>query len=310
MRKTQLSVVAFLTTVLLLALTLTASAASLPDQIDLPVGFQPEGIADGRGATFYTGSLVDGAVLRGNFRTGETSELVAGQEGMVSVGMDYDRRSGALFVAGGATGLLRVFDGASGELLETYTLSETGSFINDVIVTRQAAYATNSNEAVFYRLPLGTGGSLPAPDEVETVALSGDWQQVEGFNANGIEAPLGGKWLVLVNSTVGSLYRVDPESGEAVEVDLGSESVSNGDGLLIHKGRLYVVRNMLNEIAVIEPIAEDLTAGEVVDTLTHPDFDVPTTIAAYKGALYAVNAKFGNPTPAEAPYEILRVPLP
>lgn len=310
MRKKTLLVVLFLTAVLLLALTASASGENdRPDLIELPIGFQPEGITAGEGSTFYTGSLADGRVLRGDFLTGETDVLVAGEAGMVSVGMDYDPRSGALFVAGGPTGLLRVFDGSSGELLEAYTLSQAGSFINDVVVTEEAAFATNSNEAVYYRLPLGEDGSLPIPEEVEIVHLSGDWQQVEGFNANGIEATSGGEWLVLVHSSLGSLFRVDPDTGKAVEIDLGGESVSNGDGLLIRGVRLYVVRNQLNEIVVVTPKSADLTSGEVIDVLTHPDFDVPTTIAAFDSSLYAVNAKFGNPAPAEAEFEIVRVAL-
>ena len=37
----------------------------LPDRIDLPDGFQPEGI-ESRGPWLYAGSLVDGAIWRGN----------------------------------------------------------------------------------------------------------------------------------------------------------------------------------------------------------------------------------------------------
>ncbi len=130
----------------------------------------------------------DGAILRGDLLTGETSILVAGQAGMVTVGLSFDDRSGYLFAAGGPTGMARVFDGDTGELLATYPLASPGIFINDVIVTREAAYFTNSNQALYYRVPLGPGGSLPDPSDVQTLTLSGEWVQVAGFNANGIEA--------------------------------------------------------------------------------------------------------------------------
>ena len=39
------------------------------------------------------------------------------------------------------------------------------------------------------------------------------------------------------------------------------------------------------------------TAGRLVETLTSPDFDVPTTVAAYKGSLYLPNARFGIESP-------------
>jgi hypothetical protein len=62
----------------------------------------------------------------------------------------------------------------------------------------------------------------------------------------------------------------------------------------------------LNEIAVVK-LNRSLDRGRVVTTLTDPDFDVPTTIALQDGRLYAVNARFGNPDPASARYDIVRV---
>ena len=41
-----------------------------PQVISLPNGFRPEGISAGRGTSFYVGSLVDGAIYRGDVRTG------------------------------------------------------------------------------------------------------------------------------------------------------------------------------------------------------------------------------------------------
>jgi len=308
MRKIKQSVVLALAALLLIMMPVSANASTFPEIIDLPLGFRPEGIAVGRGSTFFTGSLADGRVLRGDLRTGEIEVLVAGQTGMLSVGMTYDRRSDALFVAGGPNGMARVFDASTGELLESYQLAALGNFINDVIVTDQAAFFTNSSAAVLYRLPLGPQGSLPAADGFEILPLSGEWSQVAGFNANGIEATADGQWLVVVNSTVGKLYRVDPWTGAAVEIDLGGESVSSGDGLLFHGSLLYVLRNSLNELVTID-LAEDLTSGVVVDRSGNPNFNVPTTLAAFGDALFAVNAKFSTPPIPSTPYEIVRVEL-
>src|SRR5664279_1068714 len=47
-----------------------------PQIISLPNGFQPEGISAGRGTSFYVGSLVDGAIYRGDVRTGAGSVLI------------------------------------------------------------------------------------------------------------------------------------------------------------------------------------------------------------------------------------------
>jgi outer membrane protein assembly factor BamB len=308
MQKSKLTPLFILILVIALAVPITvlASGHTYPDIISLPDGFRPEGIAVGKGHTFYTGSLANGAIYRGDLRTGEGGILVAGQEGRVAVGMNFDERSNNLFVAGGGNGEAYVYNGSTGEELVVYTLSP--GFINDVIVTRQAAYFTNSFAGEFYRLPLGPQGALPDQADVQTIPLSGDWVQDSGFNANGIEASANGKDLIIVNTSRGELYKVDPRSGHAMLIDLGGADVLTGDGLVLRGASLFVVQNRLNQIAEIA-LAPDWGSGEVVELLTNPSFDVPTTAAAFGNALYAVNARFGTlPTP-DTTYDAVRVPL-
>ncbi len=298
---------------LLLALALPGVAAAqapvFPDLIQLPVGFAPEGIAVGRGTSFYTGSLADGSVYGGDLRTGEGAILVSPQAGRIAVGMKVDTRTNYLFVAGGTGGEAYVYDAATGAEVAVIPLGLPGaSFINDVVVTRDAAYFTNSFAPYFYRVRLGPGGALPDPVVAEPVMLTGQWMQVPGafvFNSNGIAATPNGKRLIIVNSATGKLYRVDPANGGADEIDLGGEVMTNGDGILLHGKTLYVVQNRLNRIAVIG-IAPDYASGSVDRYITNPNFDVPTTIAEYGKFLYAVNAKFGTPAPG-TPYEVVQV---
>jgi len=96
---------------------------------------------------------------------------------------------------------------------------------------------------------------------------------------------------------------VDPATGIADEIELGGASVTNGDGLLREGNTLYVVRNQRNEIAAFK-LAKDLGSAELVQTITSPDFAVPTTVASFGKALYAVNARFGLPP---GPFTIVRV---
>ena len=143
---------------------------------------------------------------------------------------------------------------------------------------------------------------------VETIPLGGDYQFTPGaFNANGIAATRNGKTLIIVNSTEGALYNVDPTSGVATRIDLGTGSVPFGDGILLEGKTLYVVQNQLNQIAVIE-LNSHLTTGTIVKTLTNPSFDIPTTIARFGNALYAVNARFTTPPTPETTYNVVRVP--
>lgn len=290
-----------------LILAIPAAAKAFPDIIPLPIAFQPEGIAVGHGHTFYAGSLADGAIWVGDLRSGESEELVAGVAGRVSVGMSFDARSGYLFVGGGPNAVGRVYDTATGALLAEYPMTggASGDFINDVIVTRQAAYFTNSFAALIYRVPLGPGGSLPDAADVESITLGGDWMQGAGFNANGIVATPNGKTLIVVNSTAQAIYQVDPDSGEAVQIDLGGEALPNGDGLVLQGKTLFVVQNLNNQIGVIS-LSPNLSSGTVGEPITHPQFDVPTTAAAFGDSLYVVNAKFGT-DPMGTPYEIVKV---
>ncbi|HEX6230808.1 MAG TPA: superoxide dismutase [Actinomycetota bacterium] len=291
-----------------LALTVSGSALPFPDVVPLPTGFQPEGIAIGRGTTFFVGSIPTGAVYRGDLRTGEGEVLVQEQAGRMAIGMKVDRRA-RLFVAGGGTGQAYVYDASTGEELAVYQLAPGApTFINDVVLTRDAAWFTDSFRPVLYRVPIGRGGALADPADVEELTLSGDYAHVDGeFNLNGIEAARGGRTLVVVQSVTGQLFAVDPGTGSTDEVELAGGDVSFGDGMLLDGGStLYVVQNQLSRIAVVD-LARDLSSGAVVDHLTDPDLDVPTTIADFGPALYAVNARFGNPDPANADYSVARL---
>ena len=66
-------------TVLVTASALAAQTA-FPGRIDLPDGFQPEGIAT-TGEQFFVGSIPTGAVYRGSLRTGNGAVLVPPQAG-------------------------------------------------------------------------------------------------------------------------------------------------------------------------------------------------------------------------------------
>lgn len=281
--------------------------AAFPDLIPLPDEWQPEGIVSGRGTRFYAGSLAGAGLYAGDFRTG-AGEVLAASAGLPIVGLAYDARSDHVFAAGGPTGEARVYDGTTGALLETWPLAAPGgSFINDAIVTRNAAYFTDSFNAVLYRIPLGPGGELPGPTAAEAIALGGNWIQVAGFNANGIEATPDGRTLIVVHSVLGNLYTVDPESGLAMQIDLGGDGeVVSGDGILLDGRTLYVVQNFLNQIAVVE-LGANLASGSLTHTITDTALDVPTTIAEHGSRLYAVNARFGTP-PAGASYDIVGVP--
>jgi hypothetical protein len=76
--------------------------------------------------------------------------------------------------------------------------------------------------------------------------------------------------------------------------------------LLVRGRTLYVVQNQDNQVAVFKLNAAG-TAGQLVDTLTSDDFDIPTTVAAFGNSLYLPNARFNTPPTPDTPYWITRI---
>jgi hypothetical protein len=219
--------------------------------------------------------------------------------------MTTDSAGKRLYVAGGPTGQAYLYDARTGADLAVLDLTTPGTFVNDVVVTQQAAYFTDSFRPVIYRVPLGPDG-LPA-GSVETIAVTGDFQFVPGvFNLNGIDATPNGDRLIAVSTALGQLYTINPKTGVATTIDLGGDSVVNGDGILLDGKIVYVVQNQFNQIAVVQ-LSPDLTSGSVVSQMTDPALRVPTGIDEFGNKLYVVNAHFGTPPTPNTAYEVVQL---
>jgi sugar lactone lactonase YvrE len=296
---------------MLTCLTLAACSGNYPayppDLISLPNAFQPEGIA-ARGNFIYVGSIPTGAVYRADITTGTGSVLVPAQAGRAAIGLKVDGR-GRIFVAGGGTGQAFVYDAATGQNLATYTLTQaTPTFVNDVALTSDAAWFTDSRNPVLYRVPIPADGSVAGQGTVSTLTLSGDFQQVAGVNnLNGIAAA--GQLLIAVQSNTGFLFTVEPATGVTRKINLGAETVVNGDGILLEGQTLFVFQNRLNQLAVID-LSPDFATGTVRTRLTNPSFDVPTTLTAAGTSLYGVNARFGVQVTPDTPFTVVRFNRP
>ena len=184
---------AILALALLMSLSpVAASAHDFVDRIDLPDGLRPEGITtDGR--FLYSGSLADGALLRANPRTGNTRIIEAGRQGRVAVGIDYDRRRDVLWVAGGGTNRIRAHDADTGRRLAGYNFpSATPRFINDLVVTRRAVYATDSFNQELLVVPLRLGDRLPGPRAATTRPLRGISSTRTASTSTASSSPVGG----------------------------------------------------------------------------------------------------------------------
>ncbi|MET9553439.1 superoxide dismutase [Streptomyces sp. NPDC006645] len=278
---------------------------SWPTDFPLPNGFRPEGIAIGSGPYAYMGSLADGSIRRADLRTGEGRTVLAGATGGAATGLKLDR-DGLLYISGGVSGSIRVLDTRTNRLTASYQPTTAG-FVNDVILYGDRAWFTNSHAPVLYTVPRGrrrVGGAL------REVPLGGEWEQAPtGISANGIETTPDGRALIIVNSPIGKLFRVDPKTGHATLITLkGATDVINGDGLLRVGDTLYVVQNRLNLITVFDLDRRARTAT-LRRSITDPRFDVPTTAARLGNRLYLVNARFTTPPTPETTYNAVAVPL-
>ena len=287
------------------ALTSVAGAQNaFPTRIALPNGFGPEGIAIA-GEQFYVGSIPTGAVYRGSLRTGSGAVLVPAVSGRAATGMKIDR--GRLFVAGGPTGNAYVYNAKTGALITSYAFS--GGFVNDVVVTKRAAWFTDSFKPLLYRVPLGPNGRPGGPTTFSAVDLTGDYSQGPNFNVNGIDATKNGKTLVFVQSNSGKLFTAGANGVARAIALAGGESVANGDGILLEGKTLYVVQNSMDVVAKIA-LSSNLRSGRVVRRISDTEnLDFPTTIAELGSRLYAVNARFDFPSPdASTPYWVTKLP--
>jgi hypothetical protein len=286
------------------------------ERIDLPAGFFPEGIESGRGTSVFVGSLFDGAIWRGDVRTGSGSVITSSAdqgEGRVSVGIAYEAARDRLWVAGGGPGFIgagdvRVYDASSGALLATYEPGAVG-FLNDVAITHDAVYVTDSFNAQLVVIPLPADGSLPSEDAATLLPVSGV-AQTGGPNLNGIVAKSG--VLLVGESSSGKLFRVDPDTGIAAAVDLGGELLPGPDGLELRGNTLFVVGGgLVTVVRLGARLASGVVQGVITDpgAPNNPLLDVPTTATVAAGRLWVVNARFTTPRTPATEYWITQLPL-
>jgi hypothetical protein len=273
--------------------------------LSLPTGFRPEGITS-RGRTFYSGSLADGRIWAGDLRTGRGKVLLPGQAGRQLRGMQVDRRTGLLWVAGGEgpAGIVLAVDARTGEVERRYVV-EGAQFLNDLVITRDAVWVTDSRVDRLTRIPLRRSGA-PAGGDLRQLPITGAWPTTGNIRANGIRRLSDGT-LVVVHSAAG-LFTISPRTGEARPLTVrGGPGITAGDGLELRGSLLYVVRGSgQNEVSVVRlrRAGGDWTATWR-GALTAPALDVPSTATFALGRLWAVNARFGVPSPEAADYTVV-----
>ena len=292
----------------------TQGGGPLPTRYVLPgSSVFPEGIAyDERTQLVFVSSTTDGTIFRGRSSDETlTPFLTGGTDGRTTaIGLEVDN-DGHLFVAGGGTGFVFVYDELTGALLAKLSGGSSPTFINDIAVDRNGiGYATDSQSPVIYRIvPNGSGGYTLE----RWLQLSGTpIVYVAGFNLNGIVVSSNDKYLFTVQSNTGKIFRIDIATKEIVQVDVGGAVFPNGDGLWLQGNSLYVLQNQQEIVSEIR-LQQNQASGTVVSQTTDPSFMYPTSLVGARGRLLVVNSQFDRRGPGLSPVlpftvSVVRVP--
>jgi Cu-Zn family superoxide dismutase len=267
----------------------------------------PEGVAwDKRSRAFFVGtpdlgptSAGDGTIYRGTLDNPTLTEFIAFPKsaGRSSVGMKVHR--GLLYVAGGGTGNIYVYDLATKATVATFATG-AGGFLNDLVVTRKGdVYVTDSFRPMLWHVTdaqvqagSGTPEAIDVASKIEFVP--------DAFNLNGIVQRKHGKELIVVNTTTGKLFRVvltkDGSDARSIKKIRGlGTRLTGGDGMIVDRGRLVVVIGDPATLNFVKLRHRDLR-GRVTHVRSDKTLTGPSTVARAGKRYLVVNADFATST--------------
>lgn len=283
----------------------------------------PEGVAfDKRTGQFFVSATGDGSIYRGTLddTTTPVPVFIPGATGQSATGLKV--RQGKLYVAGAATGTIKVYDLSDGHLLATFdTTGGSGAptFVNDLVVTgRGDVFATDSFRPAIYHLSaeeIAAGTPAPKPiaaGDVISTAPEIPFDATPGtFNLNGIVSVGGGGRgahhgggrfkLIVVDTKTGRLFRVVVGGGERRirELVVRGGPFPGGDGLLVDRARLLVVQGSAEGFpnGVIDVVKlRHHGRARLESRFTDPTLKGPSTIARARDRYLVVNADFATST--------------
>jgi sugar lactone lactonase YvrE len=256
----------------------------------------PEGIATpNHGGVFFVGATGDGTIYRGTLASSTATEFIAGSAGKSAVGLEIAR--GKLYVAGGATGKLTVYDLATKQAVASFDTG-AGGFLNDLVVTGTGdVFVTDSFRPILWHVTPaqvqaggGTPQGIPVGPEIA--------YQAGAFNLNGIVARKGGRQLIVVQTNNGKLFRIELAGGASSSREIHQIQVDplvGGDGLLLDRGRLVVVQGNPARLTFVK-LRADADRGEIEQSRTDPSLRGPSTVDRARNVYLVVNADFATST--------------
>lgn len=292
----------------LLALTVCVTACNtsdpvfdapvIPEQITFSATRQyPEGITYAPSfSQFLVSSITQGKVGTVDER-GRYADLITDDNELISsIGMKV--RNNLLYVCNGDQGVsdkstpqtalktagLFIYDLASRQAIRRVDLAAllpgVNHFANDIAFDEQGnAFVTDSFASVIYKVPADTSR---ASILVNSPLFSG----AQGFNLNGIVYHPK-KFLIVVKSNEGKLFKVDLTNGNSVS-EITGVTLLNGDGMVLYNNDLYVV-NGRNKVSQVRSTNDWRTASLVkTDSV---GYSQATTNVLVNDKLYTLNAR-------------------
>jgi sugar lactone lactonase YvrE len=261
----------------------------------------PEGVA-AKGRVFFVGATGDGTIYRGTIDDPIVREFIPGAMGKSAIGIELFR--GKLYVAGGGTGQIVVYDLATKQVVASFETG-TGGFLNDLVVTHSGdVFVTDSFRPVLWHVTAAqvrNGSGTP-----EGIPVGPEIAYQSGFNLNGIVARKGGSQLIVVQSNTGFLFRIDLDddatSGREI-LRIDAEPL-HGDGLLLDAGRLIVVEGSPAALTFVK-LKGNATRGVVVETRTDTLLRGPSTVDRAQDLYLVVNADFAT---SRMPFTVVGLP--
>ncbi len=249
-----------------------------------------------------------------NVQSGDTKLLAAGttHNRKAALGMKIDQMN-RLWVCGGADNKIQVL-GLDGTLIKSWDLNALfgSGFLNDCIIDNSHIYFTDSRVRKIYR----TGITDAIPGNMEEWLSFTDAQimyTTTGTNANGIVNTPDNKYLIVVISSSGKLFRIDKATKAITEIILNTP-VTSGDGMHLEGNILYVCRIATNLIFPVV-LNADFTQGTVGAGFgTNLMFN--TTIAKAGNYFLVVNGQLNKratptaPASPVLPFTVSRVAIP
>jgi Cu-Zn family superoxide dismutase len=286
--------------------TLTPDPSSSPEGIDF----------DKRTRAFYVsitgnGAPTGGDIYRGTLGSDKVEPFIAGGAGRNAVGLEVHR--GKLYVAGGASGAITVYDLETKQAVATFQTG-AGGFLNDLVVTRRGdVYVTDSLRPTLWHVTrdqVNAGSGTP-----QALDVSGGITYVAGFNLNGIVAKKAHR-LVVVQANTGKLFRIDlNDGGDAIDDidEIADVNLPGGDGMILDRGKLVVVQgndpatpaagdSVLNFVK----LRDGATRGELRGTQKSDKLHGSSTVARAKDLYLLVNADFART--ASPPFTVAGLP--